>query len=166
MFKTIHGIAPTYLYDRIVMNFDVTGYDTRGSDMELYLPTLRKDMYHTSFMYMGGKLWNDLPEFVQHSTSIESFKQNYKMYKLIISSWLFAFCGNWSISVLCNYYSFPLLVVPPQHGCEVISLTHWGRDDMDAITQTTFLSAFFWMKMFEFRLKFHWSLFLRVQLTI
>ena len=24
----------------------------------------------------------------------------------------------------------------------------------------------FWMKMFEFRLKFHWSLFLRVQLTI
>ena len=38
-------------------------------------------------MYMGVKLWNDLPEFVQHSTSIESFKQNYKMYKLIISSW-------------------------------------------------------------------------------
>ena len=31
MFKTIHGIAPTYLFDRIVMNFDVNGYDTRGS---------------------------------------------------------------------------------------------------------------------------------------
>ena len=37
---------------------------------------------------------------------------------------------------------------------------------MDAISQTTFRSAFSWMKMFEFRLKFHWSLFLRVQLTI
>ena len=35
-------------------------------------------------------------------------------------------------------------------------LTHWGRDKMDDISQTTF----------EFRLKFHWSLFLRVQLTI
>ena len=45
-------------------------------------------------------------------------------------------------------------------------LTHWGRDKMDAISQTTFWSAFSWMKMFEFRLKFHWSLFLRVQLTI
>ena len=45
------------------------------------------------------------------------------------------------------------------------SLTHWGRDKMDAISQTTFWSAFSWMKMFEFRLKFHWSLFLRVQLT-
>ena len=45
-------------------------------------------------------------------------------------------------------------------------LTHWGRDKMDAISQTTCSSAFSWMKMFEFRMKFHWSLFLRVQLTI
>ena len=45
-------------------------------------------------------------------------------------------------------------------------LTHWCRGKMDAISQTTFWSAFSWMKMFEFRLKFHWSLFLRVQLTI
>ena len=44
-------------------------------------------------------------------------------------------------------------------------LTHWGRDKMDAISQTTFSNAFPWMKIFEFRLKFHWSLFLRVQLT-
>ena len=37
---------------------------------------------------------------------------------------------------------------------------------MDAISQTTFSNAFSWMKMFEFRLKFHWSLFPRVELTI
>ena len=46
------------------------------------------------------------------------------------------------------------------------ALTHWGRDKMDAISQTTFSSAFSWMKMFELQLKFHWSLFLRDQLTI
>ena len=45
-------------------------------------------------------------------------------------------------------------------------LTHWGRDKMDAILQTTFSNAFYWMRMFKYRLKFHWSLFLRVQLTI
>ena len=45
-------------------------------------------------------------------------------------------------------------------------LNHWGRDKIDAISQTTFSNAFSWMKMFELRLKFHWSLFLRVQLTI
>ena len=45
-------------------------------------------------------------------------------------------------------------------------LTHWGRDEMPVISQTTLSSAFSWMKMLEFRLKFHWSLFIRGQLTI
>ena len=47
-----------------------------------------------------------------------------------------------------------------------ILLTHWGRDKMDVIFQTTFSNAFSWMKMNEFRLRFHWSLFPRVKLTI
>ena len=37
---------------------------------------------------------------------------------------------------------------------------------MDAISQTTFSIPFSWKKMSEFQLKFHWSLFLRVQSTI
>ena len=37
---------------------------------------------------------------------------------------------------------------------------------MNTISQATFSNAFSWMKMYEFRLRFHWSLFLRVQLTI
>ena len=44
--------------------------------------------------------------------------------------------------------------------------THWGRDKIEAILQTTFSNAISWMKMFEFRLKFQWSLFLKVQLKI
>ena len=113
MLKAIHGIAPTYLSDRIVMNFDVNGYDTRGSDMDLYLPTLHKESYRNSFMYMGGKLWNELPEFVQNSRNIESFKRNYRMYKLVINSWpnryTYIFC-NLSVSAWqwCNDY-FPTL---------------------------------------------------------
>ena len=44
------------------------------------------------------------------------------------------------------------------------TLRHW--DKMDTISQMTFSNAFSWKKMFEYRLKFQWSLFLRVQLTI
>ena len=40
--------------------------------------------------------------------------------------------------------------------------THWGRDKMDAISQTTYSTPFSCMKMFELRLKFHLNLFLRV----
>ena len=101
MFKAIHGIAPTYLSDRIVMNFDVNGYDTRGSDMDLYLPTLRKEVSRNSFMYMGGKLWNDLPEFIQNSTNIESFKHNYRMYKRITSSWQNRHLSFWQSVGFC-----------------------------------------------------------------
>ena len=45
-------------------------------------------------------------------------------------------------------------------------LTHWGPDKMDDIFQTTYSNAFSSMKMYEFRLGFHISLFLRVQLSI
>ena len=41
-----------------------------------------------------------------------------------------------------------------------VLLTHWGRDKMAAISQTTFSSAFSWMKIYEFHLRFHWMLFL------
>ena len=45
-------------------------------------------------------------------------------------------------------------------------LTHRGRNKMEAISQMIFWSTFSWLEMFEFRLKFHWSVLLRVQLTI
>ena len=47
-----------------------------------------------------------------------------------------------------------------------LGLPHWSRDKMAAIFQTTFSNAFSWMKMFKFRLRFHGSLFPRVQLMI
>ena len=43
---------------------------------------------------------------------------------------------------------------------------HWSRGKIVAISQTTFSNAFSWMKMYEFRLRFHWNLFLRLELTI
>ena len=51
-------------------------------------------------------------------------------------------------------------------GLSHLLLTHWGREKMAANLQTALSNTFSWMKLFEFRFKFHWSLFLRVQLTI
>ena len=52
------------------------------------------------------------------------------------------------------------------HGQNGFVLTHWGRDKMATISQTTISNTFSWMKNVVFRLKFHWSLFPRVKLTI
>ena len=50
--------------------------------------------------------------------------------------------------------------------CSSWMVTHWGRDKMVAIFQTTFSNAFCLKKINKFRLRFHWSLFRRVQLAI
>ena len=42
--------------------------------------------------------------------------------------------------------------------------SHWGQDKMAAILQTIISNAS-WVKMYEFWLKFHWSLFWKVQST-
>ena len=90
---------------------------------------------------------------------------------------LWKYLGNWSIT----WY------IPRKYKCWVIiwevpwnrnlclynystpywsrlTLTHWGRNKMAAISQTTFSNTFSWMKMYEFWLKFNLNLFLRVQL--
>ena len=56
-----------------------------------------------------------------------------------------------------------------QYICGFLGLresTLWGWDKMDTILQTAFSNAFSIMKMYEFQLIFHWSLFLRVKLTV
>ena len=43
---------------------------------------------------------------------------------------------------------------------------NWSLDKMAMTSPTIFGNAFSWMESFVFRLEFHWSLFLRIQLTI
>ena len=84
MFKAIYGIAPHYLSDRIDMRFDIHGHDTRDvGSLNVYLPTVHKETYRNSlfFLYSGGKLWNELPDFVKNSTNIKTFKWDYTIYK-------------------------------------------------------------------------------------
>ena len=76
---------------------------------------------------------------------------------------LLHFPGTWSIYIIV-LGRFMWFIYQYHWYCS--TLTHWGRGEMAAILQTTFSNAFLWMKMFKFRLKFHWSLFPRVQMTI
>ena len=49
---------------------------------------------------------------------------------------------------------------PAQGLCAVtfllVILTHWGRDKMGTVFNTTLSNAFSWMKIYQFRLWFHW----------
>ena len=52
------------------------------------------------------------------------------------------------------------------HSVWKFSLTHWGWNKMANIFQTTFSYAFSLIKMYQIRLRFHWSMFLIFKLTI
>ena len=78
---------------------------------------------------------------------------------------------NKTVCIFLGIYCSPPVEIGVHPGASV----HWMAlpvlnslrpRQMDAISQTPFSNAFSWMKMFEFRLKFHWNLFPRVQLTI
>ena len=64
------------------------------------------------------------------------------------------------------YIALRSLKCGPVDHDDIGGLTHLHLDKMAAIMQTTYSNAFSWMKNFDFLLKIHWSLFLRVQLTI
>ena len=44
------------------------------------------------------------------------------------------------------------------------NLTHWGQDKIATISQTALSITFSWMKVHEFRLRFHWRLVLRFEI--
>ena len=69
---------------------------------------------------------------------------------------------HWKVE---NEKYYQQLFVPVLHKVYFM-LTYFPWDKMAAISQTTISILFSWMKILEFRLKFHWSLFLRVQMTI
>ena len=67
-------------------------------------------------------------------------------------------CGNIWLAIVMPKYNLPLVLFS--------GLTHWDRNKMAATFQTIFSNTYSWMKIYEIGLRFHWSLFLRVQLTI
>ena len=81
MFKAIHGLAPHYVCNDVTMVVDVHGYNTRSSEnMNLYVPKYTKEICKRSFVYKGSMLWNDLPDEVKESSSLDAFKSNYRFY--------------------------------------------------------------------------------------
>ena len=76
MFKCIHGLAPHYLSNDVSMVVDIHGYDTRSSEnMDLYVPRCSKNLCKRSFWYNGSMLWNDLPDVLKESSSLDVFKR-------------------------------------------------------------------------------------------
>ena len=115
-------------------------------------------------MYLLTHIWVTQPHITDYNCP-KSYEQ--------LPIWLWYFMYLFNYATLTEHLCYEVIyvmklvsIITVVMSFLAISLTHWGRDEIDAILQTTSSSAFSWMKMFEFLSKVHWSLFLRVELTI
>ena len=86
--------------------------------------------------------------------------------------------NKWSITWGLVYSNKRQVIIIPHYHNEIsiktlslnisrgIAINTLRPRQMAAIFQTTLSNGFSWIKMYEFRLTFHWNLFLRVELTI
>ena len=68
----------------------------------------------------------------------------------VICAWTNNWANNGDTDDLRYHRTHSGVIVMYHHD----GLTHWGRDKMATISQTTCLNAFCWMKIYAFRLKF------------
>ena len=87
-------------------------------------------------------------------------------------NWKDPHVNHWNVGVICFFNSVNTVWRCPSTWCWAINrdydiamklgtfFKHWGRDKMATIFQMTFLNPFSLMKIYEFWLRFHWSLFM------
>ena len=80
IFKCIHGLAPHYLTNNIILDIEVKERRTRKHDMNLYLPIPESENHKKMFIYRGAKSWNNLPGHLKDCHDIEQFKRRLKNY--------------------------------------------------------------------------------------
>ena len=120
-------------------------YVTRERPLHSYV-LLKRHVFNYTIAKKYLKAVSFVNEQIQHH-----LRQNHR--------WL------WQIHRCCAHPHTPYSHTLFPHS-QLRPLTHLPLDKMSAISQTIFSDAFSWIKSFVFWLKFHWSLFLRVQLTI
>ena len=80
IFKCIHGLAPHYLTNNIIMEIEIKERKTRKHDMDLYLPFPESELHKKMFIYRGARLWNSLPSQLKEIVNLNQFKKHLKLF--------------------------------------------------------------------------------------
>ena len=82
-YESVHGFAPDYLTNRIIMRLDIHPHDTRSSrSSDVHPPRIKKEIFRRSLEYSGAICFNSLPSQLKNCTSVDSFKTLYRRHFL------------------------------------------------------------------------------------
>ena len=80
LYKTLHGMAPTYLRDSFEF-ISSSSYALRSeTNYDLHLPKYRTNQFKNSFHYSGVHLWNKLPLYIRFSQNLHTFRKNVEKF--------------------------------------------------------------------------------------
>jgi len=88
MYKSIHGLAPTYLCNEIIMEIEVADRTSRHiKENDVHINDAHLVITQNAFSCMGPQIWNKLPDFIKECTSLTTFKMKAKMHFLQYSEY-------------------------------------------------------------------------------
>ena len=83
VYKTVNNLAPSYMYELIILaenGFYNLRSKTHKDLLLSYTPRTR--YFKDTFQYYAMKIWNSIPIEIRKNENIKSFKTNYKTYLL------------------------------------------------------------------------------------
>ena len=83
VYKINNGLTPHHTKDWFTKCSTVHSYSTRAAVAGNFgIPKVKTEKEKQSFLHSGAKIWNELPDHVRRSQSIEIFQNNMKKYLL------------------------------------------------------------------------------------
>ena len=86
VFKCVHGLAPNYLSNEIIMEIEVSERIRRNiNENDVFIPFVNIDGTKNAFSYRGPVVWNSLGDQLKECTDINDFKKKAKLYFLNVT---------------------------------------------------------------------------------
>ena len=77
VFKSINGLAPTYLSTLFTRNTTREIVSLRNSEADLLLPRMKTSNGQKAFSFRGAKVWNELEQGIKLAPSLSTFKHRF-----------------------------------------------------------------------------------------
>ena len=81
IYKILNGQAPNYLRDTFTLTSEIHNVNTRGANNSIWInKNITSKLHRKSYTFYMAKIYNSIPENIQKSQSVNSFKQAIKRY--------------------------------------------------------------------------------------
>ena len=81
IYKILHGFAPNYLRDTFTLIHEIHNVNTRRCNNSIYInKTISSRIHRKAYTFYMAKIYNEIPENIRNSISVNSFKCSINKY--------------------------------------------------------------------------------------